>query len=53
MLRCDTLRALQVGDGARNLYDAVVGAGREFEVIHGALQEVGAALIQWCELSQH
>ena len=38
MLRHDMLHALKVGDGARNLYYAVIGTCREVEVGHGTLQ---------------
>ena len=53
MLWRDIFSTLKVGNCARNLYDAVVGACREIQMVHGALQELRAHLIQRCELAQH
>ena len=35
----DGFAAVEVGDGARHLEDAVVGAGAEAEAVHGLLQD--------------
>lgn len=41
----DVLAAFEVGDGARYFQDAVVGAGREVETVHGVLQQSQAAVV--------
>src|ERR1039458_9128097 len=49
----DVLCSGQVGDGARNLEDAVVGAGGEALLLHGALEQalgVGRELAEGTDL---
>ena len=41
----DGFASVQVGNGARNLQDAVVGTGGEVEAFHGGAQEIHAVCI--------
>ena len=46
MLGADVGLAVEVGDGAGELYDAVVGAGGKAETLHGHLEEAGAGIVE-------
>ena len=48
----DALGAFQVGDGAGNFQDAVVGTGGEAEPLHGGLQDGEAGGVGHGELMQ-
>ena len=52
MLTLDALAAGEVGDGAGDLDDALVGTGGEVEVGHGALKHLVAGSIQLSVLVQ-
>ena len=49
----DTLLALDVGNGAGQLDDSVVGTSREVEARHSHIQQRPAILIQRSKASQH
>ncbi len=53
VLALNLLAAGEVGDGAGHLEDAAVGAGREFEVLHGRAKHVEAGGVGLCELVEH
>ena len=42
----DVLRLVEVGEGAGDLENPVVGAGREVEVLHGLLEEGGGLVVE-------
>jgi hypothetical protein len=42
----DRLAAGQVRDGARQLEDAVIGAGGELELVHGSAHQASAGFIE-------
>ena len=46
MSRLDVFAAVEVGDGAGDFEDSVVGASRESEAVHGVFQDVAARLVQ-------
>ena len=49
----DTLRALQIGDGARHAQDAVVAASRQPQTVEGALHELLSGGVQRAVLTDH
>jgi len=49
----DVRAAVEVGDGAGHLQDAVVGAGGETETVHGLLQNQLPRLVNTAELTHH
>ena len=51
VLRGDALAARQVGDGARQLEHAVVGARGQLELAHGRLHQGAAGIVQGAELA--
>lgn len=49
VLRADAGLAVEVGDGAGELDDAVVGAGGEAEALHGHFEQFGAGVVEDAE----
>src|SRR5690348_5134566 len=49
VVRGNLFAAAQVGDGAGNFQDAVVGAGAEVVFRHGQLQQLAGRLIQFAK----
>lgn len=47
MVGLDVLATVEVGDGAGNFQDAVVGTSREAELVHGGFQNVAARLVKF------
>src|SRR5574340_690153 len=47
----DLVAAAEVGDGTRELEDAVVGAGGELELVHGGTHEAAAGFIEGAKLA--
>ena len=39
----------QIGDGARDFYDAVIGAGGKSQFVHGLFQQSRRLGIDWAE----
>ena len=50
VFRPDSLRALQVGDGAGDLQDAVVRPGAEAQLVDGGLQQLPARVVHLAKL---
>lgn len=48
----DFSQACQIGQGARDFEDAVVGPGAVVEVTHGVLKDAGAFGVELAELAQ-
>ena len=42
----DVFAAIEVGYGAGDFKDSVVGSGREAEAVHGIFQDVAARFVQ-------
>ncbi len=53
VLTLNLLAAFKVGDGAGDLQDAAVGAGRELQPFHCHAEHVEAGGIWFCKLMQH